>query len=47
MDRAKTLTQLPGNKYGKDIVDALRMVCKQEGTLPGLYQGLPVAMVRE
>ena len=47
MDRAKTLTQLPGNKYGKDMVDALRMVCKQEGTLPGLYRGLPVAMVRE
>ena len=47
MDRAKTLTQLPGNKYGKDMVDALRLVCKQEGLLPGLYRGLPVAMIRE
>ena len=47
MDRAKTLTQLPGNKYGKDMIDALRLVCKQEGTLPGLYRGLPVAMIRE
>ena len=47
MDRAKTLTQLPGGKYGSDMVDALRLVCKQEGLLPGLYRGLPVAMVRE
>ena len=26
---------------------ALRRVCEQEGVLPGLYRGLPVAMVRE
>ena len=47
MDRAKTLTQLPGGKYGGDMVHALRLVCKQEGLLPGLYRGLPVAMLRE
>ena len=47
MDRAKTLTQLPGGKYGGDMVHALRLVCKQEGLLPGFYRGLPVAMLRE
>ena len=47
MDRAKTLTQLPGGAYGKNIADALRTVCREEGVLPGLYRGLPVAMVRE
>ena len=47
MDRAKTLTQLPDGGYGRNIADALRKVCKEEGLLPGLYRGLPVAMVRE
>jgi len=47
MDRAKTLTQLPGGAYGRNIADALRTVCREEGVLPGLYRGLPVAMVRE
>ena len=47
MDRAKTLTQLPGGAYGKNVVDALRAVCREEGLVPGLYRGLPVAMVRE
>jgi len=47
MDRAKTLTQLPGKKYGKNVVECLRTVCKQEGVMRGLYRGLPVAMVRE
>ena len=47
MDRAKTLTQLPGGEYGKNMTVALRRVCQQEGLLPGLYRGLPVAMVRE
>ena len=28
-------------------VEALTKVCKQEGLLPGLYRGLPVAMMRE
>jgi cAMP-dependent protein kinase regulator len=47
MDRAKTLTQLPGGKYGSNMADALRKVCEQEGVRGGLYRGLPVAMVRE
>jgi hypothetical protein len=47
MDRAKTLTQLPDGGYGKNIAEALRKVCKEEGVMPGLYRGLPVAMVRE
>ena len=47
MDRAKTLTQLPGGAYGKNIADALRAVCREEGLVPGLYRGLPVAAVRE
>ena len=47
MDRAKTLTQLPGGAYGRNVVEALRAVCREEGLMPGLYRGLPVAMVRE
>ena len=47
MDRAKTLQQLPGSKYGKSMVVALKRVCAEEGPVSGLYRGLPAAMVRE
>ena len=47
MDRAKTLTQLPGGKYGSNMADALSQSLRVEGVRGGLYRGLPVAMVRE